>query len=168
MTYKTKLLTTTAALVLAAGTAFADAHATHPETGEPLASEQTFSYSIIDDFPSIDPQLVEDVEGSSVARDLFEGLMVENAAGEAVPGVAESFEVSEDGMTYTFTLRENAVWSNGDPVVAGDFVYGLQRAADPETASPYSWYVEVMGVLNASAVIAGEMPVEELGISAPR
>ena len=167
MTYKTKLLTTTAALVLAAGTAFADAHATHPETGEPLASEQTFSYSIIDDFPSIDPQLVEDVEGSSVARDLFEGLMVENAAGEAVPGVAESFEVSEDGMTYTFTLRENAVWSNGDPVVAGDFVYGLQRAADPETASPYSWYVEVMGVLNASAVIAGEMPVEELGISAP-
>jgi len=167
MTYKTKLLTTTAALVLAAGTAFADAHATHPETGEALASEQTFSYSILDDFPSIDPQLVEDVEGSSVARDLFEGLMNEDAAGNPVPGVAESFEVSDDGMTYTFTLRENAVWSNGEPVVAGDFVYGLQRAADPETASPYSWYVEVMGVLNASAVIAGEMPVEELGISAP-
>ncbi|WP_296419787.1 peptide ABC transporter substrate-binding protein [Pseudooctadecabacter sp.] len=168
MTLHSKLLASTAALMIAgAGAAWADGHATHPETGEPLASEQSFSYSIIDDFPSIDPQLVEDVEGSSVARDLFEGLMVENAAGEAVPGVAESFEVSDDGMTYTFTLRENAVWSNGDPVVAGDFVYGLQRAADPETASPYSWYVEVMGVLNAAAVVAGEMPVEELGISAP-
>ncbi|SLN43861.1 peptide ABC transporter substrate-binding protein [Pseudooctadecabacter jejudonensis] len=168
MTLHTKLLASTAALMIAgAGAVWADAHATHPETGEPLASEQSFSYSILDDFPSIDPQMVEDVEGGSVARDLFEGLTTESAAGEVLPGVAESWDVSEDGMTYTFTLRENAVWSNGDPVVAGDFVYGLQRAADPELASPYSWYLEVMGVTNAGAVIAGEMPVEELGVSAP-
>ena len=167
MTFKSKLLVTTAAALIATGAAWADGHATHPVTGEPLASEQSFSYSILDDFPSIDPQFVEDVEGGSVARDLFEGLLVESAAGEPMPGVAESWEVSEDGLTWTFKLRDNAVWSNGDPVVAGDFVYGLQRAANPDNASPYSWYIEVMGVVNAGAVIAGEMPVEDLGVSAP-
>lgn len=168
MTYKTKLLASTAALMIAAGGMVqADAHATHPESGMALASDQSFTYSILDDFPSIDPSLVEDVEGASVARDLFEGLMNEDASGEVYPGVAESYEVSEDGLTYTFTLRDNAKWSNGDPVVAGDFVYALQRAANPETASEYSWYLGVMGVENASAVIAGEMPLDALGISAP-
>ena len=137
-------------MIVATG-AFAESHATHPETGEALASDQSFSYSILDDFPSIDPTFVEDVEGGSVARDLFEGLMNENAAGEVVPGVATGFEVSEDGMTYTFTLRDNAKWSNGDPVLAGDFVYGLQRAANPENASPYAWYLTVMGIENAEA-----------------
>lgn len=168
MTFKTKLLASTAALLIATGgMALADAHATHPETGVALASDQSFTYSILDDFPSIDPALVEDVEGASVARDLFEGLMTEDATGTVQPGVATSFEVSEDGLTYTFTLRDNAKWSNGDPVVAGDFVFGLQRAADPATASEYAWYIEVMGVENAGAVIAGDMPVDALGISAP-
>lgn len=168
MTFKTKLLASTAALLIATGgMTLADGHATHPESGMALASDQSFTYSVLDDFPSIDPALVEDVEGASVARDLFEGLMNEDAAGNVVAGVATSFEVSEDGLTYTFTLRDNAKWSNGDPVVAGDFVYGLRRAADPETASEYSWYIEVMGVENASAVIAGEMPLDALGISAP-
>ncbi|MCF2872392.1 peptide ABC transporter substrate-binding protein [Octadecabacter sp. G9-8] len=168
MTYRTKLLTSAAALLIATGgMVMADAHATHPETGVTLATDQSFTYSILDDFPSIDPSLVEDVEGASVARDLFEGLMIENASGEVEPGVATGYEVSDDGLTYTFTLRDNAKWSNGDPVVAADFVYGLQRAANPETASEYSWYIEVMGVANAAAVIAGDMPVDALGISAP-
>ena len=92
MTFKTKLLATTAAALIATGGAvWADGHATHPVTGEPLASEQSFSYSILDDFPSIDPQMVEDVEGGSVARDLFEGLTTESAAGEVLPGVAEQY-----------------------------------------------------------------------------
>ncbi|PVA06747.1 peptide ABC transporter substrate-binding protein [Thalassorhabdomicrobium marinisediminis] len=167
MTFKTKLLASTAALLIATGGAALAQTQTHPETGEALAADQSFSYSILDDFPSIDPALVEDVEGSSVARDLFEGLMNENAAGEPVPGVATGYEVSDDGLTYTFTLRDNAVWSNGDPVLAGDFVYGMRRAADPATASEYAWYLGVMGVENAEAVTAGEMPVEDLGISAP-
>lgn len=168
MTFKTKLMASTAALLIAAGgVAWADAHATHPVTGEPLASEQVLVYSILDDFPSIDPQLVEDVEGASVARDLFEGLMNEDASGRVVAGVATGYEVSEDGLTYTFTLRDNARWSNGDPVVAADFVYGMQRAADPATASEYSWYLEVMGIENAGAVIAGDMPLDALGVSAP-
>lgn len=167
MTLRNRLMASTAALMVAATGAFADGHATHPVTGEALASDQSFSYSVLDDFPSIDPTFVEDVEGGSVARDLFEGLMNENAAGEVVPGVATGFEVSEDGLTYTFTLRDNAKWSNGDPVLAGDFVYGLQRAANPENASPYAWYLTVMGVANAEAVVAGDMPLDALGISAP-
>ena len=168
MTFKTKLLASTAAALIASGgMVMADGHATHPETGVALASDQSFTYSILDDFPSIDPSLVEDVEGAAVARDLFEGLMTEDGTGTVQPGVATGYEVSEDGMTYTFTLRDNAKWSNGDPVVAGDFVYALQRAANPETASEYAWYLEVMGVENAGAVTSGEMPPEALGISAP-
>ncbi len=167
MTLKKLLLASTAVFFAASTASFADNHATHPETGDALASDQSFSYSILDDFPSIDPQFVEDIEGSAVARDLFEGLMNENAAGEVVPGVATGYEISDDGLTYTFTLRDNAKWSNGDPVVAGDFVYGLRRAADPANASPYAWYLEVMGVENASEVIAGDMPLDALGVSAP-
>ncbi|WP_377507958.1 peptide ABC transporter substrate-binding protein [Octadecabacter sp. R77987] len=168
MTLKSTLRATTAAALIAMGGAvWADAHATHPETGAALASDQSFTYSILDDFPSIDPALVEDVEGASVARDLFEGLMTEDATGTVQPGVATGYTVSDDGLTYTFTLRQDAKWSNGDPVVAGDFVYGMQRAADPETASEYAWYLTVMGLANAEAVTAGEMPVDALGVSAP-
>jgi len=80
--------------------------------------------------------------------------------------VALSHTMSEDGLIYTFTLRPEAMWSNGEPVVAADFVYGWQRAASPALASPYSWYISLMGVENADAVIAGEMPPEALGIKA--
>jgi len=168
MTLKSTLRATTAAALIAMGGAvWANGHATHPETGVTLASDQSFTYSILDDFPSIDPALVEDVEGASVARDLFEGLMTEDATGTVKPGVATGYTVSDDGLTYTFTLRQDAKWSNGDPVVAGDFVFGMQRAADPETASEYAWYLTVMGLANAEAVTAGEMPVDALGVSAP-
>ena len=154
-------------LILTTGTTFAQDTANHPETGDALAAEQIFRYSVLDDFKSIDPQFVEAVDASAVARDVFEGLLNVDATGEMVPGVATGFEVSEDKLTYTFTLRDNAKWSNGDPVVAGDFVYGLQRAADPANASPYAFFVELMGVENAAAVIAGDMPVDSLGVSAP-
>jgi len=106
------------------GAAFADSHATHPTTGEALASDQTFTYRVLDDFPSIDPQVLEDVEGSAVARDLFEGLMGQDADCNLVPAVATGFTTNDDKTVYTFTLRDNAKWSNGETVTAGDFVYG--------------------------------------------
>ncbi|KPP86295.1 MAG: ABC-type oligopeptide uptake system substrate-binding component OppA [Rhodobacteraceae bacterium HLUCCA08] len=161
---RTLLASTAAALVGLGGTAWAQM--THPETGEPLAEVQEFTYRVLDDFPSIDPSLIQDVSGSEVGRDLFEGLLNEDAAGEPIPGVATSWEVSDDGLTYTFTLRDNAKWSNGDPVTAGDFVYSWRRAADPATASEYSWYLEVMGLENAGAVTAGEMAPDQLGVRA--
>jgi len=149
-----------------AGAALADGHATHPVSGETLASDQTFTYRVLDDFPSIDPQVLEDVEGSAVARDLFEGLMGQDAEGNLVPAVATGFTTNEDKTVYTFTLRDNAKWTNGDTVTAGDFVYGWRRAVDPEVASPYSWFMELMSIENAAEIIAGDKPIEELGVTA--
>ncbi|WP_300444104.1 peptide ABC transporter substrate-binding protein [uncultured Mameliella sp.] len=135
--------------------------------GTQLAADQTFTYRVLDEFSSFDPQVVEDVNGSEVVRDLFEGLYNQNADGEIVPGVALSHTVSEDNMTYTFTLRDDAKWSDGKPVTASDFVYAWQRAVDPELASPYAWYMELMSIQNGAAIIAGEKPITDLGVSAP-
>ena len=167
MTLKTRLLATTSAILIAASSAlYADGHATHPVTGETLASDQTFTYRVGDESPSIDPGLVEDVDGADVVRDLFEGLYNQDAEGNLVPGVALRHTVSDDGLVYTFTLRDNAKWSNGDPVTAGDFVYAWQRAASPELASPYSWYIDLMSIENGGDVIGGDMDPSELGVTA--
>ena len=152
-------------MTVTAGSAFAAG--THPVTGEALAEQQVFTYRILDEHSSIDPQVVEDVTGSELVRDLFEGLLNQDADGGLVPGVAIGHAVSDDKLTYTFNLRDDASWSNGDPVVAGDFVYAWKRAVNPELASPYSWFMELMSIENAARIIAGEMPVDELGISAP-
>jgi oligopeptide transport system substrate-binding protein len=155
-------------VLFASALAFASpalAQGTAPD-GSPLADDQTFTYRVLDEHSSVDPQIVEDVSGSEIVRDLFEGLYNQDADGNLVPGVALSHEVSDDKLTYTFTLRPEAVWSDGKPVTANDFVYGWRRLADPETASPYQWFVSVMGLKNGEAVTAGEMPVEELGVKA--
>ncbi len=142
---------------LAAGTA---------PNGMPLADDQTFTYRVLDEHSSVDPQIVEDVSGSEIVRDLFEGLYNQDADGNLVPGVALSHTVSDDKLTYTFTLRDNAVWSDGKPVTAGDFEYAWKRLADPETASPYQWFISVMGLKNGEAVMGGEAPVDDLGVKA--
>ena len=149
----------------ATGSAFAAG--THPVTGEALAEHQVFTYRVLDEHSSVDPQIVEDVSGSDVVRDLFEGLMNQDAQGRLVPGTATGYTVSDDKLTYTFSLRDDAKWSNGDPVVAGDFVYAWKRAVSPELASPYSWFMELMSIENAARIIAGDLPVDELGVSAP-
>ena len=166
MTTKPRLATTVAAFCLIAASA-GFAAGVHPVTGEALGDVQTFTYRELDDIPTIDPALIEDTSGNDVARNLFEGLMNQNAEGALVPGVATAFTVSPDNMTYTFTLRDTAKWSDGSAVVAGDFVYGWQRAVDPATASPYSWFLELANVVNASAIIAGEMTPDQLGVTAP-
>ncbi|MTI15659.1 peptide ABC transporter substrate-binding protein [Rhodobacteraceae bacterium RKSG542] len=138
----------------------------HPETGEKLADDQTFTYRLLDEHSSVDPQIVEDVSGSEVVRNLFEGLYNQDNYGNLVPGVALSHEVSADKQTYTFKLRQDAKWSDGKPVTAGDFVFAWQRASDPKTASPYAWYVELMSLENAKAIIDGEKTPSELGVKA--
>ncbi len=145
---------------------FAYAAGTHPVTGDALADDQTFTYRVLDEHSSVDPQIVEDVSGSEIVRDLFEGLYNQDADGNLVPGVALSHTLSDDKTVYTFTLRPEAKWSNGDPVTAGDFEYAWKRLADPELASPYQWFIDVMGLKNGGAVMAGEMPVDELGVKA--
>lgn len=166
MTLHATLRASTAAALLAVLASGAFAQATHPVTGETLAETQTFTYRILDEFPSIDPGVAEDVSGGEIIRDLFEGLYNQDADGEIVPGVALSHTVSDDLMTYTFTLRPDAKWSNGDAVTANDFVYAWRRAASPDLASPYSWFISLMSLENADAVIAGEMPLDALGVRA--
>lgn len=153
-------------LLALALTASVSAFAATPQAGETLAENQEYTYRILDDIKSFDPQINTDVEGSMVLRDLFEGLVNANPDGSDAPGVAESWDVSEDGLTYTFNLRKDAKWSNGDPVTAHDFVYAWQRLADPATASEYAWYIELMGLENATAIVAGEAEPSSLGAEA--
>lgn len=88
---------------------------------------------------SLDPNLMTDAQSSIVASGLFDGLMRLNSAGEPEPSIAKESTVSEDGKTYTFKLRDDAKWSNGDPVTAHDFEYSWKRALAPETASDYAY-----------------------------
>jgi oligopeptide transport system substrate-binding protein len=97
----------------------------------------------------------------------MEGLVMLGENDVVEPGVAESWEISEDGLTYTFTLRSDAKWSNGEAVTADDFVYAIRKAVIPETGSQYAFMATTAGIKNAEAVMAGDLPAEDLGVSAP-
>ena len=114
---------------------------------------------------SLDPHKVEGVPESHVLRDLMEGLVIQDAEGNTIPGVAESWS-TDDNKTFTFKIRKDAKWSNGDPVTAQDFEYSFKRATDPNTASPYAWYIEYTKMKNAEAVVAGKKDSDELGVKA--
>jgi oligopeptide transport system substrate-binding protein len=114
---------------------------------------------------SLDPQRARSVESQRILRDLCEGLTTLAKDASTAPGVAKEWSVSQDGKTYTFSLRAEARWSNGDPVVAEDFVAGLRRLVDPATASQYAQIVDV--IENAGDIIAGKKKPEALGVSAP-
>ena len=162
--YKKSAVAMLVATTMLATPAFAAG--THPTTGEALADDQTFTYRVLDEHSSVDPQVVEDVSGAEIVRDLFEGLMNQDEDGNLVPGVATGFTTNDDKTVYTFTLRDDAKWSNGDPVVAGDFVYAWQRAVDPELSSPYAWYMEITSIQNAADIIAGDKSPSDLGVKA--
>jgi len=134
------------------------------ESGTELAAEQVLHWGNGAEPQSLDPHRAEGVPSSNIQRDLFEGLVEEAANGDLVPGAAESWEISEDGKTYTFALRPNARWSNGDAITAEDWVYGLRRSMDPVTGSRYTFILEP--IKNAEAIAAGRMPVESMGVRA--
>ncbi|MBW5389070.1 peptide ABC transporter substrate-binding protein [Brachyspira hampsonii] len=113
---------------------------------------------------TIDPSLNAQIYGVIYISHVFEGLTVRDINNKVVPGVAEKWEISPDGKTYTFYLRTNSTWSDGKPVVAEDFVYSWQRQVDPKVASEYSYQHEP--VKNAMAITRGEMPVDSLGVKA--
>ncbi|HTX04901.1 MAG TPA: peptide ABC transporter substrate-binding protein, partial [Steroidobacteraceae bacterium] len=114
---------------------------------------------------SLDPQKARTDEAQRVLRDICEGLTTLDKSGAVAPGIAEKWQVSADGKTYTFTLRHDARWSNGSPVVAADFVAGLRRLVDPATGSQYAEVVNV--IENASDIVAGRKPPDTLGVLAP-
>ena len=113
---------------------------------------------------SLDPARAEGVQAFNVITDLYEGLLALDAGGTIVPGVAESWSVSEDGLTYTFRLRDDAVWSDGTPVVADHFVAGIRRTLSPETGSAYA--ALLYPIDNAEGVAKGALPMTALGVVA--
>ena len=113
---------------------------------------------------TIDPALNSAVDGSIYIQHAFEGLATRDKDNNIIPGVAESWDISEDGLTYTFHIRENAKWSDGEKITAEDFVYAWQRAVDPITASEYAYQFEPIS--NAMDINAGRKEVSELGVKA--
>lgn len=114
---------------------------------------------------TLDPALAEDVHAFNVLTDLYEGLLATAADGSLIPGAAESWKLSADGLRYSFRIRENAIWSNGEPVTADHFVAGIRRAVRPGSLSSYSFLFEP--IANYAVVIDGTAPLAELGVSAP-
>jgi oligopeptide transport system substrate-binding protein len=114
---------------------------------------------------TLDPQRARTDGAFNILRDVFEGLTAVGPDGGAVPAAATSWTVTADGLEYTFQLRDGLRWSNGDRLVAGDFVAGMQRLVDPATASPYAQILE--SVVNAAEITRGEKPAKELGVAAP-
>jgi oligopeptide transport system substrate-binding protein len=133
--------------------------------GTKLAAEQVFKYRVLDNIRALDPQLAEDVDTAYVVSQLFDGLYNEDAKGNPVAAGAESYEANADFTKYTFHLRD-AKWSNGDPVLASDYVYGWQRAVDPALASTYAYYLGLVNVVNADDIVAGKKPLTDLGVKA--
>src|SRR5712692_7465322 len=131
----------------------------------PAAAEKVLRVANLGEPETLDPHKTSTTIESNVLRNLFEGLMVLDPGGNVASGVAERFSISEDGVTYTFRLRDNAKWSNGEPVTAGDFVYSLRRIEDPRT---HSQYAEVLyPIKNAQEANTGKAALTELGVAAP-
>lgn len=113
---------------------------------------------------TLDPNLAESNVEFYIFNDLFEGLLRVGKNGEVIPALATKWETK--GTVWTFHLRPEAKWSNGDPVTADDFVFSWRRLTDPKTASPYGSYLASAYVLNAAEINAGSKPPSELGVKA--
>lgn len=114
---------------------------------------------------SLDPHKVSGDWENRIVGDIFEGLVTEDRQAEPIPGQAKSWEVSDDGTVYTFTLRDGIQWTDGTPVTAHDFVFALQRLMNPETAANYA-YLQYP-IKNSEAINKGEITdVGELGVKA--
>ncbi|WP_210484761.1 peptide ABC transporter substrate-binding protein [Microvirga antarctica] len=113
---------------------------------------------------TLDTHKTSTVQEAHILRDLLEGLVTYNAKGEAVPGQAEKWEISDDGKTYRFTLRDGIKWSNGDPVKASDFVYSYRRIMNPETGAKYANIL--YPILGSEKANKGQGKVEDIGVKA--
>lgn len=132
----------------------AETAAPEETTAAPVeATPKVLKWNIGSDPKTIDPTLTGASDGGNVVHNTFEGLVREKS-GVVYPGIAESWEVSEDGLTYTFKLRESK-WSDGSPLTANDFVYSWKRGMDPKTASEYAWIWEYTNVVGAFEATSG-------------
>ena len=126
--------------------------------------EDTLRVDVGGEAPSIDPSISEDNVSARVIYDLFSGLVDFDQTNKSIPGMASSWDISPDGKTYIFHLRDGLKFSDGTPITASDFVYSWQRLTNPKTGSPYNWLFDT--VVNAKDIIAGKLPVTKLGVEA--
>ncbi|WP_195853858.1 peptide ABC transporter substrate-binding protein [Aerococcus tenax] len=119
----------------------------------------------LQEMTTLDSTRVEDIQSANYIGHMQDPLYWEDENNEVHPALAKEMpEKSEDGLTYTIKMRDDAKWSNGDPVTAHDFVYAVQRLANPETGATYAYLVE--NFENAEEVLKGDRPVEDLGVKA--
>ncbi|WP_176551965.1 ABC transporter substrate-binding protein [Testudinibacter aquarius] len=163
MTFKLSQLHTALAVALLAGSSV---FAANVPAGTELAAKQELVYNASANPATLDPQKMEGSVEGEYARQLFEGLVTSDEQGHILPGVAKSWDHSADFKTWTFHLRDNAKWSNGDPVTAHDFVYSWQRLVDPKTAAPYSTYLKYLTLQNAGDITEGKKALDTLGVKA--
>ena len=158
--------TTAAAATEAAGTAAAGETAAAQEAAGTVSSSD-LKVMLETPVMSLDPQQATDGTSFEVMANYTDGLTQMDDSGAAVAAIAESWETSDDGLTWTFHLRKDAKWSNGTPVTAKDFVFGWQRAVDPDVASEYAYMLSDIGqVKNAAEIIDGTKDKSELGVTA--
>ncbi len=117
------------------------------------------------DLNTMDPQYATDGLSFEAIALSIEGLFTLDKDGNAYPGVCEKMEVSDDGLTYTFHLRDSK-WSNDEPVTANDFVFAWRRLASPELASEYNYMIDVAAIKNGADVLSGKAGVDKLGVMA--
>ena len=113
---------------------------------------------------SLDPALSQGTHESWILTNTFEGLMKYDADGKVIPGIAESYTLSDDNLTYTFKLRDDAVWSDGNPVTAHDFEYSWKRVLNPDLAADYAF--QIYYIAGAEAYNTGEGTVDDVKVKA--
>ncbi len=114
--------------------------------------------------PSLDQHTTTDALSGSMLSLLMEGLVRYGKDGGFIMGMADKYDVSKDGLTYTFNLRKGITWSNGDPVTAADFVFGIKRALNPVTASEYAYIL--YDIKNAQEANEGKVGLDQVGVKA--
>lgn len=162
---KQKLLLTTVSLTTAFSLAACSSKEDTPKKAEPSKNtKQVLHLMETDEIPTMNNVIATDPVSFQAMNNVMEGLYRNGKGDKLENGVAEKEEVSKDGKTYTFHLRKDAKWSNGDPVTAKDFVYGWQKLVDPATAAQYAYIA--YDIKNAEKINKKEAKPSELGVTA--
>ncbi len=131
---------------------------------EPHPEEEIITFMLNSDPVTLDPQIASDHSSHMLIANLFEGLVRIGKDGNIISGIAESWDISEDGLNYVFHLYKDTCWSNGVPVTADDFVFGITRALTPETKAEDA--TDLFLIKNASAYYNGNVTSDMVGVKA--
>lgn len=130
------------------------------------SGDQVFRMNLTSEPPTLDPALMQDNVSGTVANGIFEGLTKDDKEGKTVEGMAESWQVSEDGKTYTFKIRQDSKWSTGNPVTAHDFEFSWKRTLDPKATTPAPYAYQLFYIQGAEEYNTGKGKIEDVGVKA--